>query len=134
MFAVKAEGFEPHKTLPATGGSQDLFSPFYPQYVSSQDYVWLVTAPQSFNVLTLQVALAVHILTQRVTRHAPENQEHFNTSGSKTGAPSPSLTGDVKQHSTNRIVSGDIKQHTTNRTVSGDVKQHSTNRNVSGDT
>ncbi|XP_076459116.1 uncharacterized protein LOC143292575 isoform X2 [Babylonia areolata] len=53
--AMKAEGFEPQQKVTATAEAQDLMSPFYPGYLSGQDYVWVITALDTHHLLTLQI-------------------------------------------------------------------------------
>lgn len=55
--AVKDETFPARKQLTATDTTQELTSPFYnnQNYLSSQDYTWIITAEQKVKIVTLQI-------------------------------------------------------------------------------
>ncbi|XP_076460199.1 uncharacterized protein LOC143293161 [Babylonia areolata] len=54
--AVKADDFPSRKLLTATDTAKELTSPLYPgNYLSSQDYTWIVTAEEKVQIVTLQI-------------------------------------------------------------------------------
>lgn len=52
--AVKAEDFPVEKGVTASSDPQDLYSPFYPASLSSQDYTWIIQA-EKFAIVTVEV-------------------------------------------------------------------------------
>ncbi|XP_076444633.1 uncharacterized protein LOC143282756 isoform X2 [Babylonia areolata] len=53
--AVKEASPQPYNNLTATTDHQELISPFYPMYVGSQDYTWIITAEHKSKIVTLEI-------------------------------------------------------------------------------
>ncbi|KAL8561778.1 hypothetical protein ACOMHN_010712 [Nucella lapillus] len=53
--AEKQTDLSPYNHLTATPTHQELISPFYPMYLSSQDYTWIITAQRKRGIITLEI-------------------------------------------------------------------------------